>query len=171
MSEPAHWGRVAEDGTVFVLTTDGERPVGVFAGPAEKALEFYASRYESLAGEVAVLEARLGVPSADPRAIRDSARKRLDHLGDASVVGDLQALEERLRTVMTAAQSRLDGQRAARAAERAKVSDAKRALVEEAETLATSTEWKTAGDRLTAIVDEWTGLRGGDRSQEQDLWR
>ena len=31
-SDPALWGRVAEDGTVYVRTADGERPVGSYPG-------------------------------------------------------------------------------------------------------------------------------------------
>ena len=40
------WGRVAEDGTVFVRTADGERSVGSYeAGTPEEALEFFTKRY------------------------------------------------------------------------------------------------------------------------------
>src|SRR5918993_415804 len=47
------WGRVAEDGTVYVRTADGERPVGSYeAGTAEEALEFFTKRYEELEGKV-----------------------------------------------------------------------------------------------------------------------
>jgi hypothetical protein len=42
----SNWGRVAEDGTVYVRTPDGERPVGQYPeGSADEALAFYAKRY------------------------------------------------------------------------------------------------------------------------------
>ena len=39
------WGRVAEDGSVFVRTADGERQVGQMPGATtEEALAFYTKR-------------------------------------------------------------------------------------------------------------------------------
>ena len=47
----SEWGRVAEDGTVYVRTADGERPVGQYPeGSPEEALAFFAKRYDELAG-------------------------------------------------------------------------------------------------------------------------
>ena len=44
------WGRVADDGTVYVTTADGERAVGSYpAGTSEEALAFFTERYEALA--------------------------------------------------------------------------------------------------------------------------
>ena len=47
-STPAEvpWGRVAEDGTVYVRTADGERSVGSYeAGTPAEALEFFSKRF------------------------------------------------------------------------------------------------------------------------------
>src|SRR5437868_5827943 len=167
----SEWGRVGDDGTVYVRTAEGERVVGSFAGDPAQALAFYGARYDALAAEVRVLEQRLHVSAADPRAIRESARKRLDSLPDAAVVGDVAALQERLHAVIAATDARVEEQRAQRVRERERITTAKQALTEEAETLAQSTDWKRAGDRLRAIVEEWSALRGGDRSTEQALWR
>ena len=47
-------GRVAEDGTVYVRTADGERPVGSYpAGTPEEALEFFTKRFEALYAQTA----------------------------------------------------------------------------------------------------------------------
>ena len=67
MTEPA-WGRVAEDGTVFVRTSDGERAVGSFqAGSADEALAYYSRKYDALDLEVELFERRARLPevSAD----------------------------------------------------------------------------------------------------------
>ena len=54
------WGRVAEDGTVYVRTADGERSVGSYeAGTPEEALEFFTKRFEELEGKVHLLEQRV----------------------------------------------------------------------------------------------------------------
>ena len=43
----SEWGRVAEDGTVYVRTADGERSVGQYPeGTPEEALAFFAKRYD-----------------------------------------------------------------------------------------------------------------------------
>src|SRR5687767_7249423 len=40
------WGRVDDDGTVYVKTADGERPVGQYpAGTPEEAMKFFTERY------------------------------------------------------------------------------------------------------------------------------
>jgi hypothetical protein len=51
---------------------------------------------------------------------------------------------------------------------------ARAALVEEAEQLAASTQWKSAGDRFKELQGAWTALPRGDRATrdaEQELWK
>src|ERR1700712_6106136 len=56
---PTVYGRVAPDGTVYVLTADGEREVGSWqAGKPEEGLAYYARRFEDLSAEVTLLERR-----------------------------------------------------------------------------------------------------------------
>ena len=48
----------------------------------------------------------------------------------------------------------------------------KEALAAEAEQIAAeSTQWKSAGDRLREILDEWKTIRGVDRKVDDALWR
>ena len=62
------WGRVAEDGTVYVKTPDGERTVGQYPeGTPEEALKFYTDRFDALAFEVHLLEQRIAATSSHPR--------------------------------------------------------------------------------------------------------
>ena len=61
------WGRVTEDGTVFVRTADGERSVGQYPeGTPEEALKFFTDRYDALAFEVHLLEQRIERRQAQP---------------------------------------------------------------------------------------------------------
>ena len=72
-SAPAEmpWGRVAEDGTVYVRTADGERSVGSYeAGTPEEALEFFTKRFDELEGKVHLLEQRVASGRAGPRGGR-----------------------------------------------------------------------------------------------------
>ena len=69
------WGRVAEDGTVYVRTADGERPVGSYeAGTSEEALEFFTKRYEELEGKVHLLEQRVASGRLAPEEATSSVK-------------------------------------------------------------------------------------------------
>src|SRR3712207_4976213 len=98
------WGRIAEDGTVYVRTSDGERAVGSWlAGTPEEGLRYYSRRYDDLATEVTLLERRA---SADPQSALAKATALRGSLATANVVGDLGALDERLAKIVTAAEER-----------------------------------------------------------------
>ena len=56
----SEFGRIDDDGTVYVKTADGERAVGSWqAGTPEEGLAHFARRYEVISTEVALLEQRL----------------------------------------------------------------------------------------------------------------
>lgn len=163
------WGRIDADGTVFVRTAAGERAIGSWqAGTPEEGLAYYQRRYEDLAAEVAVLEARVG--SADPKQVSAAVAKLRAALPDASALGDLDALDARLAVVLEKVEQRFAERAEQRAAAAAAAADTKRALVAEAERLAGSEEWRTTGDRFRAIVEEWKAVRGVDRKTDAELW-
>ena len=165
------WGRIAEDGTVYVRAPEGERVVGSWqAGTVEEGLAFYTRRYDDLAAEVAVLEARVTSRTVDPRAVAATANKLKESLPTASVVGDLADLDKRLDEVLTQVEARRAVIAEARAAASVAAAERKRGLVEEGQRLSTSTEWRATGDRFRAIVDEWKTIRGVDRKTDSELW-
>jgi hypothetical protein len=168
---PAAWGRVGADGTVYVRTTDGERVIGSWqAGDAEAALAFFALRYADLEAEVVLLEARLASGKATPGHTREAAERIRGSLTEAKVIGDLSSLEARLGALVEQCTARIEEQRAAKAARAAEKVAAKRALIDEAERLAESTQWKKAGDRLREIAAHWRDIHV-DRATDGDLWR
>ena len=169
----SEWGRIDTDGTVFVRTAEGERSVGSWqAGDAEAGLAYYVRRYEDLATEVTLLEKRLDSGAADPAATRTHAVELLEQLPTASVVGDIDALDKRLTTLIGAADERIGANAAAREQARADAIAAKERLAAEAEQIAeAATSWKASGDRLRAIVDEWKQIKGIDRKTDDALWK
>lgn len=165
------WGRVDADGTVYVRTADGERAVGSWqAGEPAAGLAYYQRRYDELATEVALLEQRVGAV-APPRQVAERARTLLTALPTAAAVGDLDALAARLAVVVERAGEREAADRAARAAASAAALARRQALVEEAEQLAQSTQWKAAGDRLGEILAAWRAEPAGDRRASAELWK
>jgi hypothetical protein len=171
MTQAGAWGRIAEDGTVYVRTADGERVIGSWqAGPPEEGLAFYIRRYDDLAAEVSVLEGRLTAPMADIKAIAAAARKLRESLPEATAMGDLSALDTRLGGVLEKVEERLAEQKKKRAEAASAAADAKRVLVDEAAQLAQSEDWRATGDRYRAIVEEWKAIRGVDRKTDSALW-
>src|ERR1700710_2180292 len=89
----SEWGRVADDGTVYVRTHDGERAVGQYPeGSPDEALAFYAQRYDELAGSVHLLEQRVNAGVVSPDEATETMRSLRAQVAEANAVGDLTAL-------------------------------------------------------------------------------
>jgi hypothetical protein len=155
MTDPAAFGRVDTDGTVYVKTAAGERVVGSWqAGTPEEGLAHYVRRYVDLVVEVDLLEARRGSGAADASQTLTSIRRLRAGLDTAAVVGDLDGLAARLDKLATNAEERAGAARAEREAAKVEAVARKTGLVEEAEKIATeATGWKGAGDRLKEILE------------------
>jgi hypothetical protein len=164
---------VDEEGTVYVLTADGERAVGIWqAGTPDEGLVHYARRFDDLRTEVELLETRLASGAGDPKHALSSATQMRDGLAEAAVVGDLAALGARIAEVIAHAERSLASAKQEREEARSAAVSRKQALAEEAEKLAAeSTQWKSAGDRLRTILDEWKSVKGVDRKTDDELWK
>ena len=170
---PERWGRVDADGTVYVRTADGERAVGSWqAGEPAEGLAHFARRFDDVLTEAELLVSRLSAGGADPKHTLGSARALRDGLAEAHVVGDVAGLAALLDGLVVQAEQAVGAQRAERDAARVAAVARKEALAAEAETLATeATQWKQAGDRFKAILDEWRTVRGIDRKTDELLWK
>src|SRR5271167_5016797 len=172
-SDPHRFGRVDPDGTVWLITPAGERMIGSWqAGDTEAAYAHFGRRYEDLCTEVDLLERRLESGTGDARKIRSSATALEEGLATAAVQGDVDALAARLSTIREYADQTAQAEKARRDEHRAEQTARKEALAAEAEELATnSAQWKAAGDRLRAILDEWRTITGLDRKTDDALWK
>jgi hypothetical protein len=167
----SEWGRVTDDGTVYVKTADGERVVGSWhAGPPEQGLAHFARRYEQLATEVTILEARLRSGNGDPGQVATSAERLKEGLPTAAAVGDLDALGRRVDALLAKTASAVEEHKLARAAAREGAVSVLTALAEEAEKLAASSSWKDAGERLRTLGQDWKRVTGVDKKSADALW-
>jgi hypothetical protein len=142
------------------------------AGTAEEGLAHFARRFDDLLTEAELLESRLTSGVGDPKQALSRVRTLRDELVKPTVVGDLVGLTAFLDYLQRHAQEALAGAKAAREQVRAQATARKEALAEEAERIGTeSTQWKTAGDRLRTILDEWKTIKGVDRKNDEALWR
>ncbi|RLU84967.1 DNA repair protein [Streptomyces griseocarneus] len=165
------WGRVDETGTVYVRTADGEQVVGSWqAGSPEEALAYFERKYEGLVVEIGLLERRVrttDLSAKDATIAIDHLRTQVD---EHHAVGDLDALRVRLDKLVATVESRREERKAVKAKQSEEARTAKEALVAEAEELAASEQWRSAGERLRALVDTWKGLPRLDRKTDDELW-
>jgi Domain of Unknown Function (DUF349) len=173
MNDWTRFGRIDDEGTVYVKTSTGERVVGSWqAGTPDEGLAHFARRFADIVTEVDLIEARLGTGAADPSHTMTSLKRIRSTLDEAHVVGDLDGLCSRLEKLVVVAEEKASESRAARDAARVEALARKTSLVEEAEGIAAeSTQWKSAGDRLREILDEWKTIKGVDKRTDGELWK
>jgi hypothetical protein len=170
--DPHLWGRIDDEGVVYVSTAAGERAIGNWqAGDTEAGLQHFGRKFDDFSTEIALLEARLASGTGDPKATKAQAIALREQVETLAAIGDLDTAAIRLEIVIGAADAAIAGASHARTAARAAAVKAKEALCVEAEELAESTQWKSTGDRLKAIVEEWRTIRGIDRKTDDALWK
>ncbi len=167
------WGRVDDDGTVYVRTAEGERAVGSWqAGEPEEALAYFHRKYDELATQVELLEQRVRGTDLPPAQAEATIVKLRESIAEAHAVGDLAALEGRLEALTDLVGKRREEVRAARDQARAQSREIKERIVAEAERIAEdTTHWKSGGERLRQLVEEWKAAERIDRVTEAALWK
>lgn len=171
--DPQRWGRIAADGTVYTHSADGERAVGSWqAGTTAEGLAHFARRFDDLLTEAELLESRLTSGVADPKQVLARVRTLHHELAEPTAVGDLVGFTAFLDHLQRHAEDSLAGAKTAREQARTRATARKEELAQEAERIgAESTQWKTGGDRLRTILDEWKTIKGVDRKIDEALWR
>lgn len=179
LGDPAQFGRVAEDGTVFVRTSSGEKAVGSYPGKSsEEALAYFVRKFEALASEVVLLADRIKSGAIVPSDAQEAIAKLRHQIIDFNGVGNLEALAaaiEELPSLVDAARPAYEAKKVAEAAAKAEKREQtlaeKEKIVAEAESLADSEKWKETGDRLKALLDEWKTAPRLDKATDTELWK
>jgi len=167
------WGRVDADGTVYVRTADGERVIGSWqAGSPEEAVAFFARKYEALETEVVLLEQRIATTDMAPAQASSSVQRLLQHIADANALGDLDGLRSRLERLTEDVGHRREEAKAAREQARVAARETKERIVAEAEQIAAeATHWKSSGERMRELLEEWKAAPHAERAAEAVLWK
>ena len=167
------WGRVDDDGTVYVRTADGERVVGSWqAGTPAEALAFFERKFLALETEVSLLEQRISTTDLSPAQARATLTRLMTACEDAKAVGDLAGLQRRLEAMTGLVDHRREETRAAREQARAQAQERKERIVAEAERIAVeATHWKISGERMRQLLEEWKTAPRADRAVETALWK
>ncbi|MCL2652963.1 MAG: DUF349 domain-containing protein [Propionibacteriaceae bacterium] len=168
----ASFGRVEDDGTVYVRTADGERRVGQVPDvSADEAMAFFTGRYDSLAAEVALLGQRVIAGSMSPDEARRSITTLKANIAEANAVGDLETLSGQLDTLTPIISVQAEQRRAQRVEAQNRAKEAKEGMVAEAEKLAGGNDWKSGVTRFHSLLDEWKMLPRIDKTTDDDLWK
>lgn len=179
IGDPAQFGRVAEDGTVFVLTPEGERAVGSYPGKSpEEALSYFVRKFEALASEVALLAARIKSGAMVPDDAILAVAKLREQVSLLNGVGDLATLAQSVEQIpnlieghKAAYETKLAEEKLAKETKRLAALEIKEKLVTEAELLALSESWKSTSERLKILLDEWKAAPRLDKKSDTDLWK
>ncbi|GAA1785185.1 DUF349 domain-containing protein [Nostocoides veronense] len=179
-SDSARFGRVGEDGTVYVRDGEGERAVGSYPGAgADDALQYFARKYDELYAAADLLHQRAGLPEVTSKDLAEGLSGLRTHIGEANVVGDLAALNTLVEGVESQISVRRETESAARAAARAEALTVREGLVSEAEAIAAQplekVQWKTSSATMRSLLDSWKEQqRSGarlDKESEAALWQ
>jgi Domain of Unknown Function (DUF349) len=166
------WGRVAEDGTVYVKTPDGERTVGQYPeGSPEEALKFYTDRFDALAFEVHLLEQRITAGKLSPEEATSTVKALREQVAGANAVGDLTGLAARLDATAPVIASQREAKRIEKAQRSAESKVEKDKIVAEAEKLAQGNDWRNGANRLRDLLDQWKVLPRLDKGTDDVLWK
>lgn len=174
------FGRVDDDGTVYVREAGDERAVGQFPGvSADDAMALYVRRYLDLHAKVALFEARLESTELGIKEIDQTLATLVQDTTEPAAVGDIDALRAKVSELGERAAARRSELEVERSAAKEKAVAERTAIVERAEALAATDparmQWRPAGDELRTLLDTWKDAqRNGpriDRPTEESLWK
>lgn len=168
----SEWGRVGDDGTVYVKTADGERAVGQVPDVSpEEALSFYTKRYDALAVEVDLLHRRVTSGVLSPDEALSTIRTVRGSLPEANAVGDLPALCAKLDELLPVIAAQRENRRAEKAKRQDEARSQKEQLAAEAEKIAGGRDWKNGANRLRELLEQWKQLPRIDKAADDALWK
>ena len=154
------FGRVADDGTVFVKDGEGEREVGQFPDASkEEALALYARRYLDLKAKLDLFANKLKSNNVKSREIDETIKALSTETEQPAVVGDLAALKAQFEALKEEGAAKKTALIEARKAAIAKALEERTVIVEKAEALADSldenTNWRSTADKFRSLFQQW----------------
>ncbi|CAN5612183.1 hypothetical protein BH23CHL5_BH23CHL5_07330 [soil metagenome] len=154
------WGFVDTVGRVHQKTTEHfrGRAIGKIAGSGELQIAEFESNFGPLLKEVEILESD-AVSAKNKVAVIGRVRKIKGSAGRAEALGDFDSLFARLNALEQQLQGEIEERRAA-----------KEALIEQAEAIKESTDWKVTGEAYKALFLQWKEVGATGREADDSLW-
>jgi hypothetical protein len=179
VGDPSKFGRVDEQGNVYLITPEGEKLVGSYPEKSkEEALAYFVRKFEQLASEVVLLAARITSGAIVPTDAAEAVIRLREQVRNFNGVGDLVALAKSIEELpalienhRAAYEERKQLETAMREAKKAAAMLEKEKLVAEAESLADSENWKATSARLKELLDAWKAAPRLDKETDGALWK
>ena len=178
-AEAAAWGRVDDEGNVWLRSGDGERIVGQYAAEGSKkdALAIYVRRYLDLEAQLALIEAR--VETVNPEESASALRAFDKQIVEPSAVGDIEGLRNRSAALASRISELRAEHKAKREQAKAEARAQREALVERAEAIAASVNtpinWRDTRAELMELFERWKDAQKNgpriSRSTNDALWK
>ena len=156
------WGYVDDDGGIHVRGGQHSADRVVARVPPSKRAETIAAlllRFQELENRFAALQTELRQSRNAGRNLK-SLRSFVHWVEGAEAIGDYDNLLGRAHAEIARIESRL-----------AEGEAAKLALVERAEALADSNKWKSTGEVMDELMQEWKCAGSAGRDQDEALWQ
>jgi hypothetical protein len=178
--DAASFGRVDDEGTVWVRTDSGERSVGSYPdASADEALAYFVRKYDEIAAQIDLFEQRLGAADMTPAETESGVARLREAVREPNAVGDLAALAARVDELAPVAAERRRQADKARSRARDEARARRVALVEKAEELAAvppeKTQWRSDGQTMKDLFESWRSEQKNevklDRRSEDELWK
>lgn len=178
LEKARQFGKVTEDGHVFVIVEGEEYAVGQLPNSsADEALTYFARKFENVEAQVTLLEARVenGAPAAD---LQKSVEQLASQVAVRNMVGDYANLQERLTTITGKIAERAVAEKEEQATHRQQALEAREAIVSEAEKIADQdpekTHWKNSHARMNELFELWKSTQREHhlpKAVEDELWK
>ena len=159
LEKARQYGRVSEDGHVFVIVDGEEYAVGQLPGASEEeALSYFARKFENVEAQVALLESRLAnnAPAAD---LQKGITSIGAQIGVRNMVGDYSGLQKRLVSLAEQIAELGEKQQQARTENRERALAVREEIVAEAEQIAgqdpDQIHWKNSHSRMNELFEAW----------------
>ena len=178
LEKARQYGRVSEDGHVFVIVDGEEYAVGQLPGASEEeALSYFARKFENVEAQVALLESRLAnnAPAAD---LQKGITSIGAQIGVRNMVGDYSGLQKRLVSLAEQIAELGEKQQQARTENRERALAVREEIVAEAEQIAgqdpDQIHWKNSHSRMNELFEAWKKAQREihlAKSVEDELWK
>jgi len=173
------FGRVDEELNVFVKDGETERRVGQMPGAsADEALAFFVRKFDDIAGQVRLLEQRVAA-KADAASLLKTVEKLTADLAEPMVVGDIQALRDRVAKISPQLEELREAKKEANKEAIAAAIAAREEIVAKAEAMVagdlSKTIWKTASAEMAALFESWQTIQKSStrlpKAEADALWK
>ena len=160
LDKAKNFGRVDDNGNVFVKDGDGEREVGQFPDSSpDDALTLYARRYLELKAKLDHFATRLLSADIKPREIDETLRSLKEESENPKVVGDISELRTQLDTLVTKANDKKMALAKEHQQEVEKAIQEREKIVERAEAIAAGisdkTNWASTSEEFRTLFERW----------------